>query len=405
MNEGARTNRTGNLMRMLDGDRNRYVALTALPSPEQLSEMLSGCDRLILYFDNPLSIHLFAQGRPAFSKAEQTEKIRRQLDLAVKETGMKLQGRWYYPYPNTAFPVALFSDDHLPSMGECDDNRYHFDRARLELFEEREAVDALTKAHLYPVFAHAYALVLSKLQEELPVYVRFSNERREDAQIRTLLYRDHVEKQAMTGAAIPHIARMTELEAKLDALFSGVTLLDRRLQVNHILAAEKETGGMRFALVAGKSLEQQLDEWLAEGKDEEVADCLLSFAEQLKNLPGQSMFSETEDFRAVFGILPDGLLQLHTLPVTDVDLVCQNILLDDSAQIIDYEWTFTFPIPLEFVIFRFLYFIWKRRTEPAISSLPLQACMKKQALQRKCGKAFCRWRQVFSSMCKMVHWY
>ena len=53
-------------MRMLDGDRNRYVALTALPSPEQLSEMLSGCDRLILYFDNPLSIHLFAQGRPAF---------------------------------------------------------------------------------------------------------------------------------------------------------------------------------------------------------------------------------------------------------------------------------------------------------------------------------------------------
>ena len=177
MNEGARTNRTGNLMRMLDGDRNRYVALTALPSPEQHSEMLSGCDRLILYFDNPLSIHLFAQGRPAFSKAEQTEKIRRQLDLAVKETGMKLQSRWYYPYPNTAFPVALFSDDHLPSMGECDDNRYHFDRARLELFEEREAVDALTKAHLYPVFAHAYALVLSKLQEELPVYVRLSNER------------------------------------------------------------------------------------------------------------------------------------------------------------------------------------------------------------------------------------
>ena len=35
----------------------------------------------------------------------------------------------------------------------------------------------------------------------------------------------------------------------------------------------------------------------------------------------------------------------------------------------------------------------------------VQACMKKQALQRKCGKAFCRWRQVFSSMCKMVHWY
>ena len=50
-------------------------------------------------------------------------------------------------------------------------------------------------------------------------------------------------------------------------------LVRKNTQVNHILAAEKETGGMRFALVAGKSLEQQLDEWLAEGKDEEVAEC------------------------------------------------------------------------------------------------------------------------------------
>lgn len=388
MNEGARTNRTGNLMRMLDGDRNRYVALTALPSPEQLSEMLSGCDRLILYFDNPLSIHLFAQGRPAFSKAEQTEKIRRQLDLAVKETGMKLQSRWYYPYPNTAFPVALFSDDHLPSMGECDDNRYHFDRARLELFEEREAVDALKKAHLYPVFAHAYALVLSKLQEELPVYVRFSNERREDAQIRTLLYRDHVEKQAMTGQAIPHITRMAELEEALNTLFDGVMLLDRRLQANHILAAEKETGSMRFALVAGKSLEQQLDEWLAEGKSKEVADCLLSFAEQLRKLPGQSVFEETDSFRTVFGSLPDGLLQLHTLPVTDVDLVCQNILLGDSAQIIDYEWTFTFPVPLEFVIFRFLYFYLEAKNRTCYQQPAFAGLYEKAGITKEMRKSF-----------------
>ena len=108
MNEGARTNRTGNLMRMLDGDRNRYVALTALPSPEQLSEMLSGCDRLILYFDNPLSIHLFAQGRPAFSKAEQTEKIRRQLDLAVKENRNEAPGQMVLPVSEYGVSCGTF---------------------------------------------------------------------------------------------------------------------------------------------------------------------------------------------------------------------------------------------------------------------------------------------------------
>lgn len=396
MNEGARTNRTGNLMHMLDGDRNRYEELTELPSPEQLSEMLSGCDRLILYFDNPLSIHLFAQGRPAFSKAEQAEKIRRQLDLAVKETGLKVQSRWYYPYPNTEFPVALFSDDHLPSMGECDDNRYHFDKARLELFAEREAVDALTKAGLYPVFAHAYALVLSKLPEELPVYVRFSNERREDAQIRTLLYRDHVEKQAMTGQAILHITRMAELEEALNTLFDGVTLLDRRLQANHILAAETETGSMCFALVEGKSLEQQLDEWLAEGKGEAVADCLLSFAEQLRNLPGQSAFTETDSFHTVFGSLTEHLgQQLHTLPVTDVDLVCQNILLGDSAQIIDYEWTFDFPIPLEFVIFRFLYFYLEAKNRTCYQQPAFAALYEKAGITEEMREGFLQMETAF----------
>ena len=248
------------------------------------------------------------------------------------------------PVSEYGVSCGTFLDDDLPSMGECDDNRYHFDRARLELFEEREAVDALHKSALpYPVFAHAYALVLSKLQEELPVYVRFSNERREDAQIRTLLYRDHVEKQAMTGAAIPHIARMTELEAKLDALFSGVTLLDRRLKVNHILAAEKETGGMRFALVAGKSLEQQLDEWLAEGKSKEVADCLLSFAEQLKNLPGRVCFRKQRisvRYLAVCLMVFCSFIRFRSRMWI---WSARRFLLDDSAQIIDYGMDIYFP--------------------------------------------------------------
>ena len=80
-------------------------------------------------------------------------------------------------------------------------------------------------------------------------------------------------------------------------------------------------------------------------------------------------------------------MQLHTLPVTDVDLVCQNILLDDSAQIIDYEWTFTFPVPLEFVIFRFLYFYLeaKNRTcyqQPALAGLYEKAGITKEMREK-----------------------
>ena len=43
--------------------------------------------------------------------------------------------------------------------------------------------------------------------------------------------------------------------------------------------------------------------------------------------------------------------------MTDIDMIPQNIIISDTeAVLIDYEWTFTFTVPVDFVIFRFLYY-------------------------------------------------
>ena len=66
-------------------------------------------------------------------------------------------------------------------------------------------------------------------------------------------------------------------------------------------------------------------------------------------------FQPTDEFRSVYGEHSD-LCDEPSLLVTNVDLNFENLILDDHQKfkVIDYEWVFVFPIPLEYVFYRVL---------------------------------------------------
>ncbi len=82
-------------------------------------------------------------------------------------------------------------------------------------------------------------------------------------------------------------------------------------------------------------------------------------------------FKMTERFREVFGEIFTGKsakeetaiedVLCHTVcsEVSDIDLILSNILVgeDGTWHVIDYEWTFFFPIPQNFIIYRTLFFL------------------------------------------------
>lgn len=59
----------------------------------------------------------------------------------------------------------------------------------------------------------------------------------------------------------------------------------------------------------------------------------------------------TEKFKEVFGdvTLPDGLMARE---YSNIDLIFENVILGDKYTIIDYEWSFGFPVPVEYIMFR-----------------------------------------------------
>ena len=52
--------------------------------------------------------------------------------------------------------------------------------------------------------------------------------------------------------------------------------------------------------------------------------------------------------------------------MSNIDLVPANILiLKDRQVVIDYEWTFDFPVPADFILYRMIhYYSGKRRKAP-----------------------------------------
>lgn len=53
----------------------------------------------------------------------------------------------------------------------------------------------------------------------------------------------------------------------------------------------------------------------------------------------------------------------YALKITDIDMLFDNIIVkDNNWTVIDYEWSFQFPIPVKFVIYRTLAY-WYARLE------------------------------------------
>ena len=374
-----KTERLGNLERFFEvmDMPGVYKEINRIPGEDELKAWLeeAGEGLLALYWNNPYGLHSictgeFAQGSPEFA---QLSKIR--MDMLVAAVASKdpdyakLAGRWFYPYPAVAFPVAVFSDDHMPQIGECDDNRYNFRDATLELFDEREATDRILATGQYSFFAHAYMLVLSKkgtpVLDKLPVYTRFSNERREEMQIRTDVYRNRVVKSAFSHLSSPHIHNLAMMGTKIGKAVAGLSALGKPVTVNRLIG--ENDGEAVYDFVEGQSLEEQFDYMVARGEAAAVKRLILSFVSKVRSLPQLTPFESSYEFRRWFGDVSDekirvkdekgAELDVMSLPVTDIDMIPQNIIMtDEEAVLIDHEWSFTFSVPVDYVIFRFLYY-------------------------------------------------
>ncbi len=307
----------------------------------------AGCseDHAGQYFEGLEGYHNF-QGAKTFSKKE--------LNEVIKAAG-GLTAEYYYPYPDYKFPMTIYSDQRLPAKGELNQNICNFDRERLQVFDETKVFDTLLTSDLFPEFSNSFLLLLGQEQiqsgKEI-IYVKYSNERAKQFAIRTDILscrnqKRRVRKSACYKDGEAHIKALADYESKLTEQWAETQLCMNK--------SKREENSISFEFVEGETLEEQMDTLLAQNREAEAKEMFLTFLKFLKNSGERTTFRMTEDFLKIFGEqrLPN---DLKALAVTDIDLVPGNLFVRDGWQVIDYEWTFLFPIPVNFVIYRAIHY-------------------------------------------------
>ncbi|MCR5654213.1 MAG: glycosyltransferase family 2 protein [Lachnospiraceae bacterium] len=199
------------------------------------------------------------------------------------------------------------------------------------------------------------------------IYSKLSDQRDAKFAIRTNILQDgdgnkFIEKVPMSNAGVDHVRALKKWESALSDQYKGGDYVP-----NAFVDTDAPYGYLAF--VEGETLEEELDRLLERGKKAEVCEKLLSFIADVRSMHASVTFTPSLGFLQVFcagaGDIVPSLLAfgqerpdfLNSGMVTDIDLIPANVILSRRKKtVIDYEWTFDFPIPVDFVVYRTIHY-------------------------------------------------
>lgn len=262
----------------------------------------------------------------------------------------------FFPEPDCYYPMTIYSEERQPRSGELKQSSFNFDHIRVQLFEDSAVFDSIIQNELYREFADAFLFVLQQKeiqQKEKLLYTKYSNDRAESFAIRTDIVKEddgirYVKKIPVTEGAKEHVLHLKTLEYMLEELYRPYGMLP-----NH---CEIKNGAAYFEFLQGKTLEEELDQYLSEKQYDILEKRLFAYLELVEKIHSSSRFSVTEQFRKVFGDnIPEADEKCSR--VSNIDLIVGNVILGEEYNwIIDYEWTFDFPIPEKYLRYRILHY-------------------------------------------------
>ena len=180
------------------------------------------------------------------------------------------------------------------------------------------------------------------------IYSKYSNERDAKFQIRTDILKNengdrYVHKIALNTESIKHIDNINTSYLLLTELYK-----DSKISVPKCTRIDK---GVELEYITGNTFAEKLDKLFF---SEDYSQLVEKIKEYTKVITGDNVkkFTITEKFVEVFGEVQLPTTLLAASDINNIDLIFDNIIINNKWNIIDYEWTFNFLIPINFIIYR-----------------------------------------------------
>lgn len=186
------------------------------------------------------------------------------------------------------------------------------------------------------------------------IYVKFSEDRAPEFCIKTQIMAEGdkktIYKSGMDQAVTEHLRLMPQRYQWLTERYCDINVW-----VNEV---QESSQGMEFPFVHGESLQTHLDHCLVQKDYQRVQELICDYTEKLlleKAYTGDFLPNEKE--RRILGDIV--LKDVKLAQVSNIDMIFSNILIDEKGwYLIDYEWTYNFPVPQKFILYRALLY-WK----------------------------------------------
>lgn len=298
-------------------------------------KMVEKNGRIVLLTDNRMGMRNLSGVKP-FGEKEYFTGVMGKADAGITYMGLKntiskeefSSYEIFYPYPDYRFMKSLYSDKHLPKVGELVNNDYWFESDRMDLFSEKAAFDKCCEEGSFSEFSNSFIVVFgASVNVE---YARFSNDRAPEFGIYTTIENESgtriVKKYPLSELADSHVRNMYDNYKKLQEKYAGSELAVNKcslLDIGNRLAAT-------FEFVDGITLGELMDKSIDSGSDDEFFELF----DKYTKLVG---FNES-------------------FPFADMDVVFSNIIVSgDDWTLIDYEWCKDSSLTIKETAYRAMY--------------------------------------------------
>lgn len=328
------------------------------------------------------------------------------LEKMLLQAGFE-KNAFYYPVADYKLPDEIYSDRKLPSFGSIRKPCAAYDRERYELINENQAFDAVCEDGLFPELANSF-LVVSETRDGSEAsndvyaprtveYAKYNRLRAPQYQICTRIVTGtdgvkYVEKKALRDEAEEHISKLSVNRQKLLGLSDTVTPID-------ILEQRKNV--IRFPFVEGKGLIEDIHkniyhiEKLKKAMEEAMAVIYDFKAEAYTD------FVVTEGFKKVFGAEDFSLKtrqRIVSLKASNIDTIFENYVVEETTGkccILDYEWVFDFPVPVDYLRYRTIYYYFSKNSAYLIGRISLDSFLAEFGITAEMAEQFAKMENGF----------
>ncbi|MDD6328367.1 MAG: hypothetical protein PUA62_07970 [Lachnospiraceae bacterium] len=181
------------------------------------------------------------------------------------------------------------------------------------------------------------------------IYCKYANDRNANLKIRTTICEESdgtriVCKEGLNSFAKQHIQNMYTIGQKIQACCQ-----DSRFELNK---GKLVNGVLELEYLTGDTLEQCLDSCLAKRDYDAFKTLVGEYCDEVRKL-ATDQFEPTKLYYEVFGQDAVTDSKHRSMKQSDIDIIFGNVIMqDDRMVLLDYEWVFEFPIPVDYILYR-----------------------------------------------------